>query len=113
MDESMNRPTEMTLTDQRIEDALKAGYGRLEHGDRWAIEDADLHPFVRLLRTRYAGTTQPPAMTDQQIEDAFIASGGSWDVDYWVIERAGLQPFVRSLQTLDASTAQPPAGPRD
>lgn len=46
------------MTDEKIEDLFKA-CGGFWDGDRWCIEDADLHPFARSLIE--ANAPQPPA----------------------------------------------------
>jgi hypothetical protein len=55
------------LTDSEIEAAFKAAGGRWD-GDRWVIEDADLHPFVR-------GIT-PPADASRQAQGQQAGEAG-------------------------------------
>jgi hypothetical protein len=43
----------LPLTDEQIEEKFKTALGRWEDGSYWAIEDADLHPFVRGLIAPY------------------------------------------------------------
>lgn len=58
-------------------------------------EDASVYA-VRAWNRRQPVARTP--LSDEQIEDAFIAAGGRWvDNSHWVIEDADLHPFVRGI----------------
>lgn len=50
-------------------------------------------------------------MTDQEIEDAAQAAGGSWDGNVWRFEDADLHPFVRSILAASVASPAAPASP--
>jgi hypothetical protein len=82
-------PAQAAVTDEQIESTFQKSGGAW-NGDRWVIEDANLHPFARALLAQ-ASPVQPSGVDAQWVEkfDELVSAAEAWGATN-VDDKAGM-----------------------
>lgn len=87
------------MTDEQIESAFQKCGGKWD-GDRWVIEDADLHPFARtLLATPDAAEAGKDARDAKPLNEHWTIR--RVDKDRFFVEAAGMASATVSVMSFD------------